>query len=154
MSNAGPTIIINVFLCLLLPLATCAQEAKPEKSMEQKEEIARLYEQMYRAMIAKDTTPLDSLLDADFVLVHMTGMRQSKRQYLEAIGNGTLNYFSAETERLDIAIDGNCATLDGRSCVLAAVFGGGKHTWPLRLRFTLRRDKGRWLFTTAQASTY
>ena len=60
----------------------------------------------------------------------------------------------AEHEQMDIKVDGNHATLTGRSRVNAAVFGGGRHTWRLQLYFQLYRYNGHWLFTNAQASTY
>ena len=105
-------------------------------------------------MVKKDRAALEHLHDDTFVLIHMTGMRQSKQVYIDSIMNGTLNYYSEQTEALDIRLDGDKATLTGRSRVNAAVFGGGRHTWPLQLRFTLvKRDDG-WKLTSAQASTY
>ena len=44
--------------------------------------LEKLYEEMYSYMISKDTESLGKLLDDDFVLVHMTGMRQPKKDYL------------------------------------------------------------------------
>ena len=70
------------------------------------------------------------------------------------IADGTLNYFSAEHEQMDITVDGNHATLIGRSRVTAAVFGGGRGTWRLQLSFKLVKREGQWLFTEARASTY
>lgn len=43
--------------------------------MTDKEQITRLYEDMLRYMIAKDTVSLGALLSEDSVLVHMTGHR-------------------------------------------------------------------------------
>ncbi len=123
-------------------------------AVDDKKEIAALYESMYRAMIAKDSATPARVMSDDFVLVHMTGMRQSKKQYIDAILDGTLNYYSATTENLDIKVDGDEAVLTGRSRVTAAVFGGGRHTWPLLLRFRLRRTTDRWQFTESSASTY
>ena len=40
----------------------------------------------------------------DFVLVHMTGMRESKAEYIRAIADGTLNYYSAEHDRIQLKI--------------------------------------------------
>ena len=37
-----------------------------------------------------------------FVLTHMTEMHQSKQEYIRAIAGGTLNYYSAEHEQMDI----------------------------------------------------
>ena len=113
-----------------------------------------LYERTYAAMIGKDEAALGFLHTDDFVLVHMTGMRQSKQEYITAIIHGTLNYYSAVTERIDVVIDHDTAAIDGQSRVEAAVFGGGRHTWPLRLRFTARRENGRWRMSRCEASTY
>ena len=114
----------------------------------------QLYREMYQAMVAKDTATLNRLHADDFVLVHMTGMRQSKAAYIQAIADGTLNYYSATHEQMYIEVDGDTATLTGRSRVNAAVFGGGRHTWSLQLRFRLAKREGRWLFTESRASTY
>ena len=66
--------------------------------MSDKQQIEALYKQMYRAMIAKDTVTLGSLLDENSVLIHMTGTRQPKHDYLRAIKDGTLNYYSVEDD--------------------------------------------------------
>lgn len=99
--------------------------------MDDRQQIDQLYQEMYKAMVEKDSATLDRVHADEFVLVHMTGMRQSKREYIRAIMDGTLNYYSATHEQTDINIDGDSATLTGRSRVLAAVYGGGKHTWRL-----------------------
>lgn len=121
---------------------------------DDKQQLAALYERMYKAMIAKDSTVLDEVHADDFVLVHMTGMHQSKPVYIRAIMDGTLNYYTAVTEELDIDVDGDKAVITGHSRVEAAVFGGGRHTWPLSLRFEARKENGIWRFTRSQASTY
>ncbi len=121
---------------------------------DDKQQLAALYERMYKAMIAKDSTVLDEVHADDFVLVHMTGMHQSKPVYIHAIMDGTLNYYSAVTEELDVDVDGDKAVITGHSRVEAAVFGGGRHTWPLSLRFEARKENGTWRFTRSQASTY
>lgn len=119
-----------------------------------KQQIEQLYERMYQSMIAKDTAALRPMFADDFYLVHMTGTRQNRQQYLEAIADGTLNYYSCQTEQLEVKVDGDSATLTGRSRVLAAVYGGGKHTWRLQLAFRLRREADGWRFTYSTASTY
>ena len=125
-----------------------------EKRMTDKEQIIQLYNEMYSAMVKKDKAELERVHDDSFVLVHMTGMRQSKQEYINAIMNGTLNYFSAEHEDMQAEIKGDSAVLVGRSRVTAAMFGGGKHTWQLQLRFQLVKKNGEWRFALASASTY
>ena len=63
--------------------------------MDEKQQIEALYKQMYRAMVEKDTVTLNHVHADEFVLTHMTGMRQSKTQYIRAIADGTLNYYEA-----------------------------------------------------------
>ena len=118
------------------------------------QQIRELYATMYNAMVAKDTATLSRIHADNFVLIHITGMRQSKKEYLDAIAGGTLNYYTAVHEQTEVTVEGDRATLTGRSRVTAAVFGGGRHTWPLQLCFRLVKRDGQWLFTEARASTY
>ena len=116
--------------------------------------LEKLYEDMYSYMISKDTESLGKLLDDDFVLVHMTGMRQPKMDYLKAISNGTLNYFSCEDSEINTDIQGSKARLTGKNKVNASVFGGGRNTWRLQLDIDLINKEGSWLITEIRASTY
>ena len=122
--------------------------------MTDKEQIIGLYKEMYTAMVKKDRAELERVHDDSFVLVHMTGMRQSKQEYINAIMDGTLNYYSAEHEDMQVEIKGDTALLVGKSRVTAAVFGGGKHTWRLQLRFQLVKKNNDWRLALASASTY
>ena len=122
--------------------------------MGEEEKVADCYQKMYRGMVGKDRAVLDGVLDDSFILVHMTGMRQSKDAFISAVEDGTLNYFSANHQRMDINIHGGQAEMLGQSVVSAAVFGGGRHTWHLQLRLKLVRSGGVWKMTEARASTY
>ncbi len=124
--------------------------------MAQTEEsqLRQLYDVMYKAMIAKDIPVLDSLLSDSSVLIHMTGMRQPKREYLKAIANGTLNYYSCESSEIEVKINGDSALMTGKSEVNAAVFGGERHIWPLRLDIDWRKIDGYWKIIEIRASTY
>ncbi len=117
--------------------------------------IKEAYMTMYAAMIDKDEKTLGDVLEDGFVLVHMTGLRQSKREFIRAVMDGTLNYYSAGHESMDI-LSANCreAEMLGKTLVSAAVFGGGKSCWRLALRTSLlHTDKG-WKIKKAIASTY
>lgn len=122
--------------------------------MNDKHEIIHLYEDMYVAMINKNRVELERLHDDSFVLVHMTGMRQTKKIYIDSIINGTLNYYSAQHENIQVKIIDDTAKLTGQSRVSAEVFGGGRHTWRLQLECQLIKRNDNWYFTLATASTY
>lgn len=122
--------------------------------MTDESEVSDCYRRLYDGMVRKDMSVLDSVLDGSFVLVHMTGMRQPRAEFMEAVRDGTLNYYSAEHVGIEPAVDGDVATLEGRSMVNAAVFGGGRHTWRLRLDLRLVRRDGAWRISEAVASTF
>ena len=122
--------------------------------MSGKEQIETCYRQMYRGMVEKDRGLLSEVLNDTFVLVHMTGMRQNTEAFIRAVENGTLNYYSANHQRIDMETHGDTAELVGQSVANAAVFGGGRNTWHLQLRLKLIQDGGIWRITGARASTY
>ena len=122
--------------------------------MNDKERIENCYRQMYLGMVEKDRNILSEVLDDSFVLVHMTGMRQSKTAFIRAVENGTLNYFSADHQRIETKVSGDDAELVGQSVVNAAVFGGEPHTWRLQLKMKLIQRADSWKITEAKASTY
>lgn len=122
--------------------------------MTDKEQIQALYDAMYKAMISKDTTVLGDIISEDSVLVHMTGHRQPKKEYLSEIASGTLNYYSVDTDSLEITVNGDSARMIGRSRVNAAVYGGGRHTWRLQMDSQLRKIDGVWKITYSKVSLY
>jgi len=71
---------------LLLVMTAVIMQAKTDK-----EQIEDLYREMYKAMVEKDTATLNRVHADNFVLTHMTGMHQSKQEYIRAIAGGTLN---------------------------------------------------------------
>ena len=117
-------------------------------------QLIMLYENMYQFMISKDTDNLAKMLSEEFALHHMTGMVQEKQEFLKAVKEGIFNYFSAAHENIDIQITGDHALIIGDSRVLAAVFGGGKHTWRLRQTISCKKENGAWIMEKSIASVY
>lgn len=118
------------------------------------EQIKALYRDYWRCMIEKDVNGLRSMMAAEYSLTHMTGVRQSAEAFLRGLSDGTFQYFGAEHDAVDVRVTGERATMTGKSRVLAAVYGGGKHLWRLCGDFTLKKENGRWLLTSSKASTY
>ena len=124
--------------------------------MTDEETCAQLYRDLCDASMRKDADALAAVLADDYALVHMTGMRQSKRAYIEAVCDGTLNYYSTEPDSIDVKVasDGEHASICGRSRVNAAAFGGGRHTWHLQQDVTAIKRDGVWKLVESRASTY
>lgn len=116
--------------------------------------IHAMYHSMYRFMIARDVTRLGALLDDSFVLVHMTGRRQGKQEFLRCVADGTLAYYDEVEESCPVHVAGDRATLVGKSLVEASPFGMGRSTWRLQQEIDLVKRDGTWLMTQAVASMY
>jgi ketosteroid isomerase-like protein len=116
--------------------------------------ITDMYQKYWEYMIDKDEAGLRKLMSDDYVLMHMTGVRQSADEFIRGLLRGTFNYYSAEHDEIKVQLDGDTATMTGKSRVVAAVYGGGKNKWKLQGDFTLRKENGAWKFTSSKASTY
>ena len=122
--------------------------------MDDAELIRELYREYWRCMIAKDADGLRGMMTEDYTLQHMTGVKQSAETFLKGLLDGTFHYSAAEHDSIEVTVAGDYATLIGKSRVLAAVYGGGKHSWRLRGDFSLRKEEGRWKLSSSRASTY
>ena len=122
--------------------------------MGEESKISELYKDYWDYMIEKNIEGLRSLMSSDYCLFHMTGVKQSADEFIEGLKNGTFNYYSAEHDDIVVSVDGDEATMTGKSRVVAAVYGGGKGSWRLQGDFTLRKENGNWKFTSSRASTY
>lgn len=124
--------------------------------MDDREAIAKLYIDLCAASISKDADGLRAVFAPEYRLVHMTGMVQSGNEYIAAVLDGTLNYYSSEHDSINVSIapDGAHATICGRTRTNAAVFGGGRHTWRLQQDLKAKKRDGTWKLTESRASTY
>ncbi len=122
--------------------------------MDEKELIKELYRTYWRYMIEKNAEGLRDMMADDYYLLHMTGVRQSAEVFLKGLLSGTFNYYSADHDSIEVTIHGDRAEMTGKSRVLAAVYGGGKHRWQLQGDFALRKENGTWKLSSSRASTY
>ena len=122
--------------------------------MSDTEQIQALYLCMYDGMVRKDRAMLDRVLDDRFVLIHMTGQRQSKEEFIAAVMDGTLSYYAVRHEALPVMVRGDRGELIGRAQVTAEVFGSKRETWPLQQELVLEKVDGSWKIVESTASAY
>ncbi len=122
--------------------------------MNDTEIIKKLYLDLCEASINKDIDKLNDILSDDYVLVHMTGMNQTKEDYINSVKSGELKYYESVHESIDVTIDNNTATIIGKTKTLASPFGMNKSWWRLRQDVEARKIDGKWLITSSKASTY
>ncbi len=122
--------------------------------MSDTDQIQALYLRMYDGMIRKDRATLEQVLDDRFVLIHMTGLRQSKEEFIAAVLDGTLNYYAVRHESLPVTVRGDRAELVGRAQVTAEVFGSRRATYALQQALELEKTNGDWRIVRSAASAY
>ena len=122
--------------------------------MTDEKRIQKLYQDYWACMIDKDAQGLRDLMAEDYYLEHMTGVRQTREEFLAGLMAGTFNYYSADHDAIEVRVKGDRAEMTGKSRVTAAVYGGRKNRWRLQGDFTLRKEDGAWKLTSSRASTY
>lgn len=118
-----------------------------------KESLRVAHRAMVAAMLARDVARLDALLEDGYVLTHMTGMRQSKADWLEAVASGTMRYHAARERSVEVEVVGDRAEVVGRDVVEATIYGA-HGTWNLQLVTDFVRHGGQWRAAGTVASTF
>lgn len=122
--------------------------------MSDKELVRKLYIDLCEASINKDLIKLGEILSDDYVLVHMTGMKQTKEDYLDSVKSGELSYFESKHESIDVNVNGDYATIIGKTKTLASPFGTSKSWWNLRQDLKAKKIDGKWILMYSKASSY
>ena len=116
--------------------------------------IKKMYVDLCDASINKDIDKIKQLLAEDYVLVHMTGMNQTRSDYINSVINGELKYYESIHESIEVNIRGNVAFVVGKTKTLASPFGMPKSWWRLKQEMTLEKRNDKWVITHSKASTY
>ena len=122
--------------------------------MSDKELVRKLHIDLCEASINKDLIKLGEILSDDYVLVHMTGMKQTKEDYLDSVKSGELSYFESKHESIDVNVNGDDATIIGKTTTLASPFGTSKSWWNVRQDLKAKKIDGKWILMYSKASSY
>lgn len=122
--------------------------------MEDRESVKELYIKLCDASINKDKDTLNEILADDYVLIHMTGKRQLKKDYINSVLSGELKYYETVHESIEVNINGDKATIIGKAKTLASPFGFGKSWWRLRQDVLLEKVNDTWIIKQSKASSY
>lgn len=93
-------------------------------------EIINRFIEFQHAIIDKDENKLNEIISKDYELVHMSGKRQSKSEFIGEVMDGTLNYFKSQIDEPTILWDDEeNASLIADVTLTAKVYGiNGKWT--------------------------
>ena len=110
-------------------------------------EILNRFIEFQQALIDKDAARLNEILTDKYELVHMSGKKQTKEEFISEIMDGTLNYYRSEIiEPTILWDDEQRATLVGDVRLTAKVYGiEGK--WTLNTTVDFEKIDGKWYYT-------
>jgi hypothetical protein len=106
-------------------------------------------------MVAGDTAQLAALLADDYSLVHITGYRHPRQEWLDVIRRGEFDYHNVAIDqaRLSVQVSGGRADVAVRGVVHATI-NGMRAPWRFQFNMTLGKASGRWQFTSGRYSSY
>ena len=122
--------------------------------MSDTDSIKQLYMDLCDASVHKDIDKLDEILADNYELIHMTGLHQSKEDYISSVKNGELKYYDSIHEEINVTINGDTASVVGKTKTLASPFGISKSWWNLRQDMIMKKIDSKWIITQSVASTY
>lgn len=97
-----------------------------------------------QAMCDSDIDSMRQIVSEDMVFVHMSGMKQSKEEYLADIANGRLNYYTIGIRDPKIIIDGDHASIT-YTLVLNASAYGARGTYHMKGTHHYEKRNGSWI---------
>ncbi|MNP52034.1 hypothetical protein D3C76_1463980 [compost metagenome] len=103
-------------------------------------------------MVNKDTEALENILDNHYILVHMTGYRQSKQEWLEQIENEEMRYFKTMPQKTEITIAEKTAVLICDTKIDARIYGF-RNTWSMTLNMQFEKRGEKWYPVHAKATS-
>lgn len=122
--------------------------------MEDRQIVENMYKELAQASIDRNLEKLDILLADEYVLVHMTGMHQSKKDYMNSVNSGELKYYDLVHESIEVKLNGDKAEVIGKTKTLASPFGSSKSWWRLRQDMKFEKRNNRWYIVYSKASMY
>ncbi|WP_414042070.1 nuclear transport factor 2 family protein [Macrococcus sp. EM39E] len=117
------------------------------------EQVYLVYKSLYTAMINEDVDRINQLMMEGSFLVHMTGYKQPKREWLKAIEDQSMKYFSSLEENIEIMMKDKKATLIAQNRVDANI-NGMRDTWPLELTIYMVKFEKNWMISHIDARAY
>lgn len=116
-------------------------------------DVTAAFRRLYTSMLGANTDCLGDLLTGQFTLTHMTGVLQSKSDWLADIIARRMVYHAAREISVSVTTAGDTATVVGRHVVDATIYGI-RGRWRLQLTTRFIRHQRRWLAQSIVASTF
>jgi ketosteroid isomerase-like protein len=136
---------------LPIALLALALAAIPSFAASVEEEIHRIEDRRYAAMMQGNLTELASILADEFVYHQPTGKIATKASYIEQLKSGAVKIYEARRHDVTIRVYGDVATAMGMTHLDVDVGGERRQTELRYLNVWVLRD-GRWQLASRQSA--
>ncbi len=96
-------------------------------------------------MVAADTVRLGTMMDDGIILRHISGMTQSKDEWLEEVASGSMKYHMIEKRDIKVTPEAADQASVSFTSVITATIWGSYGTWTLHSKMLLEKRIGRWI---------
>ena len=110
----------------------------------EEKEVYSAYESINKAMIKKDRTAMERYFDEKLIFTHMSGKKQTRKEFIGEIMDGTLNYFKVDTKDYSVNVDDDTAQMKVTHTLTAKVYGISG-AWTMSGEYTYKKRNGIWV---------
>lgn len=130
----------------MIMIASCSAQPEPQSGDKPlSQEIERFLDEWNDAMVAADTARLGAMMDDGIILRHISGMTQTKGEWLEEVASGSMKYHKIEKRDVVVTPEvANQASVSFTSVITATIWGS-YGTWTLHSKMLLEKRIGRWI---------
>lgn len=144
--NKSGILLTFLFLNFMVACSKTNDEPLLSTDLSQAEqEVVAMLNKRDKVMIDRDIETLGSLMADNLVLVHITGRRQSKAEWLEEIRSENMRYYDIKRENFKVVITENRAIATYVSVLDARIYGS-RNVWRLNVTTSLEKRDGAWIW--------
>ena len=115
-----------------------------QKLADEEQNVYASYVAINTAMIEKDRAAMEGYFDEKLIFTHMSGKKQTRKEFIGEIMDGTLNYFKVDTKDYSISVDGDTAHMNVTHTHTAKVYGISG-SWTMSGENTYKKRNGIWV---------
>ena len=137
----------QLLLFCIIMITSCSAQPEPQSGDNLiSQEIERFLDEWNDAMVAADTARLGAMMDDSIILRHISGMTQTKGEWLEEVASGSMKYHKIEKRDVVVTPEAgdNRATVSFTSVITATIWSS-HGTWPLHGTMLLEKRNGHWI---------
>lgn len=144
---------IRASVTLLFATIICGNIKSQAMEIIPQDDIYVTFVQQLKLMEDGNTESLGAQLDDHFILIHITGYRQMKNEWLSQMKDNKFIYHNITIDDVRSEVNGNRARVVGRMIADATVYGS-RNTWRLQLAQEYEwREKG-WIALNSTANLW